>query len=219
MSKYYYHNGQDKQGPFTLEELRGENINRDTYVWYEGLNDWKKAGELGELNPLWQPQSSQQAQPQPQQPAGYGTQQPQQPQQGGYGQPQYGQPQYGQPQYGQGYGQPQYGNYQQQTYGQYGSYATPASGTTASGGTAVVPNMSALKVFSIIGLLFSVILFIVGCVMAAESNYCYDYYNNSDCRMDYDIEVYGGFVIIASLILLTHSIVSVSKAFKNYQNG
>ena len=43
MSKYYYHNGTDKQGPFTMEELRNENISQDTYVWYEGLNDQQRS--------------------------------------------------------------------------------------------------------------------------------------------------------------------------------
>jgi hypothetical protein len=49
MKKYYLHNGQESIGPFDKEQLRVQKINKDTPVWSEDMNDWKKAGEIDEL--------------------------------------------------------------------------------------------------------------------------------------------------------------------------
>ena len=49
MSYYIYINSQ-KEGPYTLEELSGKNINADTLVWREGLKEWKPAREFPELS-------------------------------------------------------------------------------------------------------------------------------------------------------------------------
>jgi hypothetical protein len=46
MKKYYLHNGQDNIGPFNKEQLKDQKINKDTPVWSEEMNDWKKAGEI-----------------------------------------------------------------------------------------------------------------------------------------------------------------------------
>jgi hypothetical protein len=53
MKKYHLHNGSEQEGPFTIEELSEKNINRETEIWFEGLDDWKKAGEVEELNELF----------------------------------------------------------------------------------------------------------------------------------------------------------------------
>ena len=53
MSKYYYTDGKERFGPFTLEELAAKNISRDTMVWMEGLTDWIPAGNLTELQSLF----------------------------------------------------------------------------------------------------------------------------------------------------------------------
>jgi hypothetical protein len=53
MKLFFYTDGTDKFGPFTIEELKGKGITRDTMVWYEGLDDWKKAGEVPELYQLY----------------------------------------------------------------------------------------------------------------------------------------------------------------------
>lgn len=49
MKKYYLNNGQENNGPFDKEELRGQKINKDTLIWAEDWNEWKKAGEIDEL--------------------------------------------------------------------------------------------------------------------------------------------------------------------------
>jgi len=188
MKSYYYHNGTDKVGPLTIEELKKHNLTRDSYVWHDGLTDWKRAAEIPELANILPtapkagaPQAQQQAYPQ----------QPAQQQQGyGYQQQQYQQP----------YQQP----YQQRNY--------------ATGGTvSAIPNMGALKAFSIIGLIFSLILFIIGIGVFNISGYCYDYYDNCSCYGDSDEqEIFGAITIILSLIFLTQSIITATKAFKNY---
>lgn len=49
MKKYYLHNGQESIGPFDKEQLKEKKITKDTSVWSEDMNDWKKAGEIDEL--------------------------------------------------------------------------------------------------------------------------------------------------------------------------
>ena len=53
MRKYFYTDGTTNFGPFTLEELKTKRITRDTYVWYQGLDGWKTASSLPELNELF----------------------------------------------------------------------------------------------------------------------------------------------------------------------
>lgn len=51
--KYFYVEGSHTYGPYTLDELRGKNIARDTKVWFQELGDWKPAGSIPELNDLF----------------------------------------------------------------------------------------------------------------------------------------------------------------------
>ena len=51
---YYYTDGRERFGPFSLEELKGKNLTMDTLVWREGLTDWIPAGNLDELKPFFQ---------------------------------------------------------------------------------------------------------------------------------------------------------------------
>ena len=53
MNKYYLHNGKENTGPFDIEELKKQNINRNTQVWREGMEDWKEAGAVEELKILF----------------------------------------------------------------------------------------------------------------------------------------------------------------------
>jgi hypothetical protein len=55
MKKYYLYNGTCQFGPFTLAQLKHQNLHRDTHVWYEGLNEWVKAGTVQELQELLPP--------------------------------------------------------------------------------------------------------------------------------------------------------------------
>ena len=54
MKKYFYSNGQDKEGPVTLEELKLNDITPKTLIWYEGLDDWKEAESLDELREVFE---------------------------------------------------------------------------------------------------------------------------------------------------------------------
>lgn len=54
MKKYYVHDGQSEKGPFTLEQLASESLDRETPVWFEGLESWKVAGEIEELKFLFE---------------------------------------------------------------------------------------------------------------------------------------------------------------------
>ena len=53
MKKYFYTDGTDKFGPFSLEELKEKEITRDTKIWFQELGDWKKASTIPELNELF----------------------------------------------------------------------------------------------------------------------------------------------------------------------
>jgi hypothetical protein len=49
MKKYHYSEGDNQFGPLTIEELKDKKITKDTMVWYEGLDNWVKAGDVDEL--------------------------------------------------------------------------------------------------------------------------------------------------------------------------
>lgn len=53
MKKYFYTDGTNNFGPFTLEELREKNITRETKVWFQELGDWKPAGNIPELTEIF----------------------------------------------------------------------------------------------------------------------------------------------------------------------
>lgn len=50
MTKYFYTNGIEKFGPFTFEELKNQQLSRETKIWYYGLNSWTPLLEISELN-------------------------------------------------------------------------------------------------------------------------------------------------------------------------
>jgi len=49
MKKYFYSNGQEQVGPLTLEELKQQDIQPKTLIWFEGLEEWTPAGELVDM--------------------------------------------------------------------------------------------------------------------------------------------------------------------------
>ena len=54
MNRYFYIDSEGKQkGTFSPEELKSENIRRDTLVWTQGMNEWMRASEVTELNSLF----------------------------------------------------------------------------------------------------------------------------------------------------------------------
>ena len=53
MKKYFYSDGTNKLGPYTLEELKGIGIRRETKVWFNESGEWQKAESVAELNELF----------------------------------------------------------------------------------------------------------------------------------------------------------------------
>ena len=51
--QYFYLEGQEQRGPFSLEELHDQNISRQTLVWASHMQDWQPAGTVAELQPLF----------------------------------------------------------------------------------------------------------------------------------------------------------------------
>jgi uncharacterized membrane protein YhaH (DUF805 family) len=54
MKKYYYANSSTKIGPLNLEQLKKANIDENTLVWYEGLENWQKANKIEDLKDLFE---------------------------------------------------------------------------------------------------------------------------------------------------------------------
>lgn len=55
MNQYYIHDGKEQLGPYSIEQLKEKNINRDTPIWKDSLTAWTKAGDLEELNEILKP--------------------------------------------------------------------------------------------------------------------------------------------------------------------
>lgn len=53
MKKYFYSDGTNNFGPFTIKELKEKGITRETMIWYQELGEWKKASTIQELNDLF----------------------------------------------------------------------------------------------------------------------------------------------------------------------
>ena len=54
MNRYFYIDAEGKQkGTFSPEELRRERIKRDTLVWTQGMEQWRRAEETDELRFLF----------------------------------------------------------------------------------------------------------------------------------------------------------------------
>ncbi|MDR1706736.1 MAG: DUF4339 domain-containing protein [Prevotella sp.] len=47
--QYYIASGKDHLGPFTLSQMKDKKLLSETLIWYEGLEQWTKAGDLEEL--------------------------------------------------------------------------------------------------------------------------------------------------------------------------
>ncbi len=52
MKKYFYTDGNNRFGPFSIEELREHNITSDTQVWSEGMDNWQPARTVYELQEI-----------------------------------------------------------------------------------------------------------------------------------------------------------------------
>ena len=52
MKQYYIFINEEQLGPFGIDELKTKKISRETKVWFEGLEDWKKAEEIEDLKTI-----------------------------------------------------------------------------------------------------------------------------------------------------------------------
>jgi len=50
MKQYYIFVDDEQLGPLSLDEISSKKISKETKVWFEGLDDWKNAGEIEELS-------------------------------------------------------------------------------------------------------------------------------------------------------------------------
>ena len=55
MKKYFYSDGKEKHGPLNLDELKQEDISKETLIWFEGLAAWMPAGDLEEMTHYLEP--------------------------------------------------------------------------------------------------------------------------------------------------------------------
>ena len=53
MKQYYIYDGNMRKGPFDLEQLKSQSLNKETPIWYEGLENWAMAGNINELQELF----------------------------------------------------------------------------------------------------------------------------------------------------------------------
>jgi hypothetical protein len=58
MKKYFLHLNGSNVGPYSYEDLRAMRIQKTTPVWYDGLGNWKNAGDVSELRALFSSNAS-----------------------------------------------------------------------------------------------------------------------------------------------------------------
>ncbi|MFA7302035.1 MAG: DUF4339 domain-containing protein [Candidatus Shapirobacteria bacterium] len=51
--EYYYLDNEDKIGPLSLEKLKKVELSENTLIWYSGLDDWTRIGDVPELISLF----------------------------------------------------------------------------------------------------------------------------------------------------------------------
>jgi hypothetical protein len=52
MKQYYIYINDEQIGPLSFEDVSSKKISKETKVWFEGLDDWKNAGEIEELSSI-----------------------------------------------------------------------------------------------------------------------------------------------------------------------
>ncbi|MFD0975552.1 CD225/dispanin family protein [Salinimicrobium gaetbulicola] len=65
MKDYYYSDGLQKHGPFSLEELRAKKLTRNTMVWRSSMEKWIPAEQMPELEGTFREESAQSVDQQP----------------------------------------------------------------------------------------------------------------------------------------------------------
>jgi len=54
MLKYFFYNGDVKEGPIVLDELKRKDIKPNTLIWHEGLENWQEANSFDELREIFE---------------------------------------------------------------------------------------------------------------------------------------------------------------------
>ena len=52
MKKFFLHDGSQQAGPFDIEQLKSKNLNSDTPIWFEGLDEWTTISKVDELKEI-----------------------------------------------------------------------------------------------------------------------------------------------------------------------
>lgn len=82
-TQFYYAEGNQQRGPFTLQQLASFNIAPNTLVWYAGLSEWTPASQAPLTAHLFRPQTPPAPAPAPAPAPNYGGGYEQQPNYGG----------------------------------------------------------------------------------------------------------------------------------------
>ncbi len=53
MTNYFIRDGGNEVGPLTMRQLKLKSINKDTLIWFAGLEEWTKAEQVCELRILF----------------------------------------------------------------------------------------------------------------------------------------------------------------------
>ena len=59
MTHYFLKDGKAEIGPLTIEQLKCRPVNKNTPVWFAGLEEWTTVEKVYELKDLFNPKSSQ----------------------------------------------------------------------------------------------------------------------------------------------------------------
>lgn len=49
MKEYYFLSGKEQNGPFSIEELKTQNLTSETLIWTEGIESWQKLKDFPDL--------------------------------------------------------------------------------------------------------------------------------------------------------------------------
>lgn len=82
MDQYWINRAGVQTGPVTLEEVKQMNLDGDTYIWYNGLDDWTKLSQLPNLASqvlATEPTGQEPPAPEPEQPAPVEPAEPEEP--------------------------------------------------------------------------------------------------------------------------------------------
>ncbi len=52
MKSYFIHDGNQKRGPFTIDDLKQKGVEASTLIWFDGLEKWTEASSIQELQDI-----------------------------------------------------------------------------------------------------------------------------------------------------------------------